>query len=49
MLYGFHDERLWTALAVLVFTLIVALSISTLAARMQRSWSMKRLHPVLPS
>ncbi|WP_417288551.1 YhgE/Pip family protein [Corynebacterium variabile] len=49
MLYGFHDERLWTALIVLVATLVVALLISTLAARMQRSWSMKRLHPVLPN
>lgn len=49
MLYGFHDGRLWTGVAVLVVTLLVSLGISAVAARTQRNWSMKRLHPVLPA
>lgn len=32
-----------------VDTLVVSPSISTLTARMQRGWSMKRLHPVPPN
>ncbi len=48
-LYGFHDERLWTSLTVLFGVLVVALGVTTFAARTQRNWSMKRLHPVLPS
>lgn len=48
-LYGFHDERLWIAIGVMVATLLVSLGVTTIAARMQRNWTMNRLHPVLPT
>jgi putative membrane protein len=47
-LYGFHDARLWTGIAVLVATIVVSLAVTAFSARTQRTWSMKRLHPVLP-
>lgn len=48
MVYGMNDERFWAAVAVMVVVLIAALAVTTLAARLQRTWSIKRLHPVLP-
>lgn len=48
-LYGFSDDRLWTAVGALVVTFVLSMSVTVLAARLQRSWSMTRLHPVLPS
>lgn len=48
-LYGVHDTRLWVAVAVLVATLLGSFMVTTVAARLQRTWSMTRLHPVLPA
>lgn len=47
--YGFYDERLPIAIAVLIFITLGALLITTLVARSQRTWTMKRLHPPLPA
>lgn len=47
--YGFYDERLPTAIIVLIVIGLGALLLTTISARSQRTWTMKRLHPPLPA
>lgn len=47
--YGFYDERLITAIVLLTFIGLGALLLTTISARRQRTWTMKRLHPPLPA
>ena len=47
--YGFYDERLPTAISVLIVIGLGALLLTTISARSQRTWTMKRLHPPLPA
>nr|WP_235700670.1 YhgE/Pip family protein [Corynebacterium auriscanis] len=47
--YGFYDERLITAIVLLIFIGLGALLLTTISARRQRTWTMKRLHPPLPA
>lgn len=47
--YGFYDERLPTAIGVLIIIGLGALLLTTISARSQRTWTMKRLHPPLPA
>ncbi|WP_024795708.1 YhgE/Pip domain-containing protein [Tomitella biformata] len=44
---GGIDQRLWTAIAVLIGVLVVSLAASSLAVRRDRRWSIERLHPPL--
>ncbi|HIW95589.1 MAG TPA: YhgE/Pip domain-containing protein [Candidatus Corynebacterium gallistercoris] len=47
LIYGFYDERLPIAILVLLFFGALSMLGTTLAARKQRTWTMKTLHPAL--
>ncbi|KAB3520864.1 DUF3533 domain-containing protein [Corynebacterium sp. zg254] len=47
VIYGAYDERLAIAIVVLLCLIALFLTITTLTARSQRTWTMKRLHPAL--
>lgn len=47
LIYGFYDERLPIAVGVLILVGLGAFLVTTLSARSQQTWTMKRLHPVL--
>lgn len=47
LIYGFYDERLPIAVGVLCLVGLGCFLVTTLSARSQQMWTMKRLHPVL--
>ncbi|MGJ4051224.1 YhgE/Pip family protein [Corynebacterium macclintockiae] len=47
LIYGFYDERLPIAVGVLCLVGLGCFLVTTLSARNQQMWTMKRLHPVL--
>lgn len=47
LIYGFYDERLPIAVGVLCLVGLGCFLVTTLSARSQQIWTMKRLHPVL--
>lgn len=47
LIYGFYDERLPIAVGVLALVGLGCFLVTTLSARSQQTWTMKRLHPVL--
>ncbi|RAV34806.1 YhgE/Pip domain-containing protein [Corynebacterium heidelbergense] len=47
VIYGVYDHRMWTAIAVLIGLGIATMAVTAIATARKRTWTMKRLHPVL--